>query len=76
MHIMIRRELGSAYGVQMKHVLETGLGATLEELIAQDRIGAILHQPVVQHGEQRPPPCWKNNGKRPSGGWLISDKDR
>ena len=33
--------LGSAYGAQMKHVLETELGASLEELVAQDRIGDI-----------------------------------
>ena len=33
--------LGSAYGAQMKHVLETELGATVEELVAQDRIGDI-----------------------------------
>ena len=33
--------LGSAYGAQMKHVLETELGASLEDLVASDRIGDI-----------------------------------
>ena len=33
--------LGSAYGVQMKHVLENELGASLEELVAADRIGDV-----------------------------------
>ena len=33
--------LGSAYGAQMKHVLESDLGASVEELIAGHRIGDI-----------------------------------
>ena len=45
--------LGSAYGAQMKHVLETELGMSLDDLIAAGRIGDItawLGEKIHRHG--------------------------
>ena len=50
--------LGSAYGAQMKHVLETELGASLEDLIASGRIGEItawLGGKIHRHGAMYKP---------------------
>ena len=45
--------LGSAYGAQMKAVLESELGASLEDLVREDRIGDItawLRDKIHRHG--------------------------